>query len=144
MQEFTTAVREQDEAENEDLYEFKVDGREMSARPMSSGQLAMLASMRANFSVKTMGRMLNTFLNVFEEDDAIYFEDRIIDRDDDFELADFMEIVNGYITYFSGKESKQPSDFQQSSKSSGRASTARSRAKASTSSPSRSRASSTS
>jgi hypothetical protein len=143
MQEFITAVREHDEGE-EDLYEFKVDDREMFARPMSAGQLAMLSAMRPNLSVQTMGRMLNTFLNVFEEEDAIYFEDRLLDRNDDFELDNFMEIVNGYITYFSGKGSKQPSDFQQSAKSSGRASTARSRAKGSTSSASRSRASSTS
>lgn len=150
MREFMTAVKEDFVPEGEeDALVFLHDGREVKFYEPSSGQLAIMSTIRASKDPgqKEARAVMSFFFGMMDEATADYFEERLMDRNDPFDLdseGGITEIFEYLLEEWSGKASKQPSDYQQSPKQTGRSSTGNTRAKASTSSNSRSRASSTS
>ena len=146
MREFTTAAKFDVEEEDEPLV-FIHDGREVRFFEPSAGQLAIMATLSMSKEQQTVRQLMTLFFSVMDEDTYEYFESRLMDRKDTFDLdteGGVLDIYEFLMEEWSGKPSKQPSDYQPPRKSTGRSSTGSTRAKASTSSRSRSTASSTS
>ena len=84
MKEFVTAFEEleAEDAEEEPYISFKIDGREIRAYEPTDGQLAfMLASLgRGQTDDQRFASMLNIVLSTLREDDADYFESRLLTR----------------------------------------------------------------
>lgn len=148
MREFVTAVKAEEEEEPEALT-FMHDGREVTFYQPGSGQLAVMATISTSGTkdAESARTILTFFFSVMGDETREYFQDRLMDRKDNFELeteGGVLDIFEFLMEEWSGKASKQPSDYQQPRKQTGRTSTGNTRAKASGSSASRSRASSTS
>lgn len=152
MKEFSTAVAREGESpqQERDSVTFIHDEREVTFYEPSSGQLAIMSTVRASkeIGMKELRVLMGFFFGMMDEETAEYFEDRMMDPLDilsDIEAEGGMLDIMDYLQEeWSGKVSKQPSDYQESRKQTGRSSTGSTRAKASTSSHSRTRASSTS
>jgi len=84
MKEFVTAFEEieAEDTEEEPYISFKIDGREIRAYEPTDGQLAfMLASLgRGQTDDQRFASMLNIVLSTLREDDADYFESRLLTR----------------------------------------------------------------
>lgn len=146
MREFTTAAKFDVEEEDEPLV-FIHDGREVRFFEPSAGQLAIMATLSMSKEQQTVRQLMTLFFSVMDEETYEYFESRLMDRKDTFDLdteGGVLDIYEFLMEEWSGKPSKQPSDYRPPRKSTGRSSTGSTRAKASTSSRSRSTASSTS
>lgn len=148
MKEFTTAAKasaDKDEAEFGEPLSFKVDDATFVALPPTQGEFAMLMLGATDIStaVETIGNAINFFFAVLddewseppedEDDDgkrinaAKYLKRRLFDRRDGFDAEDIMQIVEWQVESWSGRPTKQPSDFKQSQRSGGRKSTAHAR-----------------
>ena len=146
MREFTTAAKFEIEEEDEPLV-FIHDGREVRFYEPSAGQLAIMATLSTSKEHQAVRQLMTLFFSVMDDETHEYFESRLMDRKDTFDLdteGGVLDIYEFLMEEWSGKPSKQPSDYQPPRKSTGRSSTGSTRAKASTSSRSRSTASSTS
>lgn len=150
MKEFLTAAQDDiGEVDENDVISFKHDGREVTFFVPSTGQQAIMLSMGGRDMGKgaAAGQFIHLFFEMMDEDTQRYFNTRLLDRQDtgfDLDTEGGVFDIFEYITeQWSGKAKKQPSDYQKSQSTTGRASTASTRAKASTSSRSRSRVSST-
>lgn len=146
MREFITDVsREVEEAEE---LVFKHDDREVVFIEPSSGQMAIMATVSTTREdAQTMQTIMQFMFSIMAEDTLEYFRDRLLDRNDPFEMdgdGGLIDIFEAVMEEWSGKATKQPSDYQPPRKSTGRSSTGSSQGKGRTSSSSRSRASSTS
>lgn len=149
MKEFITAAQEDlGEVDENDVIEFKHDGRDVRFFVPSTGQQAIMLSMGGrDMDTRAAGTFISLFFEMADDESQRYFQTRLMDRDDrafDLDTDGGIFDIFDYLTeQWSGKAKKQPSDYQKPQQETGRASTARTRAKASTSSRSRSRASST-
>lgn len=146
MKDFITEVQDDiGEVDVEDTLTFKHDGREVTFYKPSTGQAAIMLTMTSReMDAKNAGTFIQLFFELMEEETAKYFQSRLLDRKDSFDLdgpGGIVDIFENISEEWSGKDTKKPSDFQRSQRATGKASTAPSRAKASTSSRSRSRAS---
>ena len=149
MKEFITAAADDlGEVNEDDIIQFKHDGREVTFYVPSTGQQAIMLSMaRRDMDVKAAGTFISLFFEMMDDETQRYFQTRLMDREDKgfdldteggiFDLFDYLK------EQWSGKAKKQPRDYQKSQSTTGRASTGRTRARASTSSRTRSTASST-
>lgn len=148
MKEFTTAVRSEEDAEDDVSLSFLHDGREVHFYEPSPGQLAIMSTLSSNSKDREGIRtLISFFFSVMDEETRDYFYDRLMDRNDSFDIdADggVLDLFEYMMEEWSGKATKQPSDYRQPRSRTGTSSTAKSPAKASTSSRSRSRASSAS
>lgn len=148
MKDFITEVQDDlGEVDVEDAITFKHDGREVTFYKPSTGQAAIMLTMTSReMDAKNAGTFIQLFFELMEEDTQRYFQSRLLDRKDSFDLdgpGGIVDIFENITEEWSGKDTKKPSDYQQSRRATGKASTAPSRAKGSTSSRSRSRVSST-
>jgi hypothetical protein len=148
MKDFITEVQDDiGEVDVDDALTFKHDGREVTFYKPSTGQLAiMLTMLSRELDPKSAGTFIQLFFELMEEETQRYFQSRLLDRKDPFDLngeGGVVDIFESISEEWSGKDSKKPSDYLPSRRATGGASTAPSRAKASTSSRSRSRGSST-
>lgn len=149
MKEFLTAAAEDlGEVTDEEPIVFKHDGREVTFFVPSTGQQAIMLSMGGrDMDPKAAGTFISLFFEMMDADTQRYFQTRLMDREDRaFDLdteGGVFDIFEHVSEQWSGKAKKQPSDYQKSQSTTGRASTANTRVRASTSSRSRSRASST-
>lgn len=149
MREFTTAALKEGEnlQAERDSINFMHDGREVTFYEPSSAQMAMMSTVRASrdIGMREIQTLMGFFFGMMDEETSEYFQDRMLDPLDplsNIEAEGGMIDILDYLTEeWSGKASKQPSDYQQSRKATGQSSTASTRAKASTSSRSRSTAS---
>lgn len=84
MKEFVTAFEEieKEDSAEEPYTSFKIDGREMRAYEPTDGQLAfMLASLgRGQTDDQRFASMLNIVLSTLRDEDADYFESRLLTR----------------------------------------------------------------
>ena len=152
MREFITATLKEGEnlQEQRDSVKFLHDGREVTFYEPSSAQMAIMSTVRASrdIGLREIQTLMGFFFGMMDEETYEYFQDRMMDPLDplsDIEAEGGMiDIIDSLTEEWSGKASKQPSDYQPPRKSTGRSSTGSTRAKASTSSRSRSTASSTS
>lgn len=147
MREFVTAARDQMEPDDSKVFEFTLDGREMRMYHPNTGQAAIMSTMiRGEVKADDASNFITLFFNLFDDDDRLYLQDRLMDRDDSFDLDsdggmfDIFEALLEEVT--ASRPPASPTDYQSKRKPTGRGSTASTRAKASTSSTSRSRASS--
>jgi hypothetical protein len=149
VKEFITAARDDlGEVDEDDVIEFKHDGREVRFFVPSTGQQAIMLSMGGrDMDAKAAGTFIALFFEMADHDTQRYLQTRLMDRDDkgfDLDTEGGVFDLFEYISeQWSGKAKKQPSDYQKPQSTTGRALTASTRVKASTSSRSRSRASST-
>lgn len=144
MREFVTAAKDTlGEVDEDSIITFKHDGRDVTFFEPSTGQQAIMLTMgRRDMDKKQAGQFIALFFEMMDEETERYFEGRLMDRRDTFDLdgeGGIMDIFEGLIEEWSGKDTKQPSDYQPPRRATGRASTGGTRAKASTSSRSRSR-----
>lgn len=149
MKEFYTAAKDTiGEGSEDDLIVFLHDGEEVTFYQPSSGQLAIMLSIveGTKLDPKNAGAFIQLFFEMMDDETQRYFRGRLMDRKDTFDLdseGGMFEIFNHLSEEWSARPTKQPSDYQQSQRATGRKSTATTRVKASTSSGSRSRVSST-
>lgn len=149
MKEFYTAAKDTlGETTEDDLIVFRHDDKEVTFYQPSAGQLAIMSNiMSGNRNDPVLAaNFIQLFFAMMEEEDTLpYFRNRLMDRKDTFDLdgdGGMFDIFAGLVEEWSGRPTKQPSDYQPPRRATGRKSTATTRAKASTSSTSRSRASS--
>lgn len=147
MQDFVTAVRDEDEVEDGDeSVTFTHDDREVTFFKPSTGQMALMMSMGGrDMDLKTAGNFIALFIEMADEDSQRYFQSRLLERPGKgkkvFDLGSpggIYDIFEKLGEHWGGKKSKQPSDYARPQSSTGRASTATTRAKAPTRSRSRS------
>jgi len=137
------------ETSEDDKIVFKHDGREVTFYQPSDGQLAIMLNMGGrDMDQKAAGTFIQLWFAMMDEPTLRYFQTRLMDREDKgFDLTTengVFDIFELLVEQWSGKATKQPSDYQRSQRATGRKSTATTRVKAKTSSASaRSRASST-
>lgn len=152
MKEFITGYHDDERKKLEeelDYIEFQHDGNTVRFFEPSAGQLAIMANARPRkgSEEKVVGQFISLFFSLMDDDTQDYFNDILMDRVHPFDIdseGGVMDIFEWLMEEWSGKRSKQPSDYQKSQRAPGRASTGSTRAKGSTSSTTRSRASSTS
>ena len=86
MKEFITAVEnaaQEADGVEEPFTEFKLDGRHMKAYKPNEGQLTfMMAAMgRGQTTQQRYGAIINIMMASLRDDDADYFENRLLSRD---------------------------------------------------------------
>lgn len=143
MKEFVTAVKDVGDVDEDSPITFKHDGREVTFYEPSSGQQTLMLSMgRGVQDGKSASTFLAMFFSMMEDDTRQYFEDRLMDRLDGFDLESeggIFDIFEHLTEEWSARPTKQPSDYLPPERSTGKTSTASTRVKGSTSSRSRSR-----
>lgn len=131
MKEFVTAVKataEDDEAIAGQPVHIKVDDREVTFSPATTGQIAILLAGTADSSstVQGIASSINFFFALLENpDDVRYFKTRLLSRKDPFDTEQITDIVEYLVEEWTARPTKQPSDFQPSQQSDGRKSTAK-------------------
>jgi len=148
IKEFTTsAVASVDEDEGAVGSEVtvKVDGREVTFYPPTSGQLAVTLAGSGDMAteMEQAAATINFFFSLLEHRDATFFRKRLFDRDDGFDMDTIADLVSYLLEEWSARPTKQPSDFLPSQRTAGQRSTAKQRHVASHRSPSARTASST-
>jgi hypothetical protein len=129
MKEFVTAIKaveSTDEAALGTPVTIKVDDREVTFSPATSGQIAILLAGASDSSTSVTGisSAINFFFSLLDnDDDRRYFKVRLLDRTDPFEAEDVTQIVMYLVEEWSGRPTKQPSDFLPSQESDGQKST---------------------
>lgn len=150
MREFVTAAAREEDDEDGKLI-FTHDGEEVVFFRPSSGQMALMMSLGVGVTSKSkrggesVARFIALFMELMDGDTQDYFESRLLDRRDTFDLdgeGGIFDIWEYLVEEWSARPTNEPSGSQPSRRATGKASTAPSRAKASTSSRSRSTASS--
>lgn len=143
MKEFVTAAKGRATERNEDdAITFLHNGTEVKFyRPNDAQQAMMLAMGGRSMSLKAAGTFIHLFIELGDDDTQRYFQDIMLDATSGFDLKEeggLFDIWEYLTEQWSGKASKQPSDYQPPRRKTGRSSTGSTRAKASTSSASRS------
>jgi hypothetical protein len=128
MKEFTTSV-EQSEASRplgSDPITFAVDGEEWTAYPPTGGQLTLIIASMSE-STKDVDRVkgiLDFLDGVLDDDAKATYRERLMDRDDPFDLPDVERIINWLVEEWSGRPTQPPSGSRSSRRRTGRRSTA--------------------
>lgn len=148
MKEFVTAARDQlGEVDEDSIITFKHNGREVIFFEPSDGQQAIMLSMGGrSMTKKAAGTFIQLFIELGDDNTQRYFQDLLLDRNSGFDLSSeggIFDIWEYLVEQWSGKDTKQPSDYLPPRRATGSRSTGTTPAKESTSSRSRSRASST-
>jgi hypothetical protein len=148
VKEFITAAADSiGNVVEEDAVEFKHDGRVVKFYKPTTGQASIMMTMGGrDMDAQQAGVFIQLFLELMDEDTRRYFTGRLLDRNDPFSNlkseGGLFDIWETLMEEWSARPTKQPSDYRPSRRSTGKSSTASTRAKASTSSRSRSTASS--
>lgn len=143
VKEFLTAAKDSiGNRDEESAITFMHDGKEVKFFKPSPGQAAIMMTMGGReMDTRSAGLFIQLFLEIMDEETRRYFTGRLMDASDPFSNLDcaggLFDIWEELTTEWSARPTKQPSDYQPPRKSTGRSSTASSRAKASTSSRSR-------
>lgn len=147
MREFVTAATRGEKRDEEEPITFLHDGREVTFFKPSSGQFMLMSSIGIGGSSnpRSIGTFIALFMELMDEDTQGYFEGRLLDRHDTFDIdseGGIFDIWEYLAEEWSARPTKEPSDYQPPQRATGKRSTAPSRAKGSTSSRSRSTAAS--
>lgn len=125
IRKFTTAVKAEKDVLGEDVT-ISVDGREVVFYAPTTGQLAIAMATvggPGGLSETTAGS-INFFFSLLGDEDADWFQVRLFDRDDSFDIDAVADLVKMLMEEWSATPTKQPSDFAPSQSSSGQRSTA--------------------
>jgi hypothetical protein len=151
LREFVTRVRDSvGEVDETQAISFLHDKKKVTFYKPSPGQAAIMMTMgqpQVNDDDKVdldqASNFIQLFLGIMEKETRRYFSARLLDANDSFSDLDpddpggLWAIWRGLMEEWSARPTKQPSDYRPSRRSTGKSSTASSRAKASTSSRSR-------
>lgn len=126
---FTTAVDNTPESafEDADPIDFELDGEPITAYPPTGGQLALVMASVGKHS-QTVDRVAATidFLDsILDEQGQTLIRERLMDRNDPFDLEQVENILDYLIKEWSARPTKRPSDFQRSRSSTTKSSTAK-------------------
>lgn len=137
VKEFTTALKELTEPQDEEGWDFTVDGQVLHAYPPDPAQLAVLmASTGRHTQIHTqIAGTINFFVEVMDEASAGYLERRLLDRNDPFGLEEVTEIMEWMIEEWTGRPTQPPSVSTRSRRSGGPKSTPRTTRSTSSSTP---------
>lgn len=134
------------EVTDDDVIEFNHEDTPVRFYHPSTAQLSVLLGLASSrITARNGGTFMTLMFNLMDDDTRIYFESRLMDRHDAFDLDGengLVDIFEHLAEEWSARPTKQPSDFQPPQRQTGKGSTATTRAKGSTSSSSRSRATS--
>jgi hypothetical protein len=124
------------EEDRPDRYPFHARGTEQTlwARRPKDVQLTYLMSKMTGRRAGTLaaaGSYLDFFMSVLDDDAADIIEERILDPDDDFEIDDVQEILEGLMEQWSGRPTRSSSGSTGSPPPTGPRSTGPARVKAS-------------
>lgn len=127
MKEFQTAVRsaEDREAGDEEKFEFKVDAKTFTAYKPTSAQTAVVLSKvgrHATIATKIAG-IIDFFMGIMDADDAGYLAERLLDRNDDFGIAQVESILAWLIEEWGAHPTQEPSGSSSSQSATGPSST---------------------
>lgn len=138
MKEFITAAKAQlAEGEDDGAIEVKHNGTLCRFYEPAEGQEVMMLAMAGrNMSKKQAGNFIALFIELGDDDTQRYFQDILLDRNSGFGIDGILDIWEYLVAEWSGKATPPPSDSPKPRRSTGPASTGRTRA--STSSRSRS------
>jgi hypothetical protein len=125
MLEFTTAVREIEDDEVEDVIEYDLDGVLMTAHRPTGGQFAMLMAMTTKYSSdqEATAGLITMFVNIHDEEGQSHVANRLFDRKDPFDIEDVDRILKALIEDWSARPTVSPSDSASSPPSTGPKST---------------------
>lgn len=131
MREFTTAVQAADAEDDKPDLEFSVDGVMVQAYYPGDGQLAYLMASTGQHQAASeqVAGLINFFVAVLDDESHSYIVNRLLDRKDSFGLEEVKNIFEWMVEEWSGRPTKQPSDFASSQRSAGPRSKARTPAK---------------
>lgn len=122
---FVTTDHQQAEASafaNAKPLPFDIDGEEFIAYPPTGSQLALaMAAQATHSSTQDRVRGLIDFLDgILDEKGQDRFRERLLDRDDPFDLSTVEQIVSWLASEWSGRPTAQPSGSRSSPRSAGR------------------------
>jgi hypothetical protein len=141
MLEFVTAARQHPESAIADAepITFTVDGEEFTAHPPTPGQLALIMAAQTSRSMTERIAAIIDFMDcLLDESGQERFRDRLMDRDDPFDVEQVQEVISGLMEEWTARPTQRSSDSSSSQASTGRSSTVKRRSGATTSSTSRS------
>jgi len=103
MKEFTTALRAVTEDEDQG-FDFSLDGHELKAYKPTDGQFAMvMAAMGRHTSESTkLAGIIDFFMAVMDNDSAGYLADRLLERSDPFGLPEIEAIMTWLVEEWTG------------------------------------------
>lgn len=134
MREFVSAAKAKTEEDTEVIQpiEFSLDGKVYRAYPPTESQIALVvAATTGGYKTNDEGiaAMINFAVALLSKDDHDEIVQKLMNREDPFELPDLMQIMEYIIEEASGNPTKLSSDSTQSRANTGRKSTATARAK---------------
>lgn len=158
IEEFISAVAEDETAEDDDSNVTLIPITEMEPDPDNpgkqrvrakvtlraydpgSGQLGYLLATngRHNSDEEKVAGVVNFFNAVLDDDDQIYIQNRLLDRRDPFGLDEINDLMEKLVEAWGGRPPKQPTDFAGSQQNGGRKSKPRTRQLTSSGAPSES------
>jgi hypothetical protein len=117
LKEFVSAADEATREANEDEeYPFWLDRgtdkeRQLVAFRPGDGQIAVLMADTARHTdVRTkVSGAIDFFQSCFDDDDAAYLRNRLLDRNDDFGMPTVQDIITSLLEEWSGRPSARPS-----------------------------------
>lgn len=111
MKDFVTKAKQRADGAD-DRFSFKVDDTEVTSLRPTEGQLALLMTAYSSDvrdeSTRVAG-MIDGSLALFDEPSQHYLQRRLLERDDDFELDDFMNLVQGIVEEWGNRPTKPSS-----------------------------------
>jgi len=124
IKEFTTAAREA-QAEDNTALPFVVDGHECIGYKPDAAQFAVLMASisRSNDWSQQIAGVINFFASILDQPSHAYLTGRLLDRDDSFGIEDVQHIIEWMVEEWTGRPTRQPSDFMQSRQHGGQRST---------------------
>jgi hypothetical protein len=131
---FTTAVDSVPESAFEDAepLEFDLDGETFTAYPPTGGQLALVMASVGKHSqaVERVVAIIDFFDSLLDDEGQARIRERLMDRDDSFDLENVEAILDYLVKEWSARPTKRPSDYQQSRSRTTKSSTAKPRSRA--------------
>lgn len=124
IQEFTTAA-EASKRDKEGGIPFKFDQRMFKCYKPDETQMAFLMASvgRGASDTDRIAGVINFFCKVMDEESASYFEQRLLDSEDGFGIADVDAIMRWMVKAWTGNPTNEPSGSTQSQPNSGQGST---------------------
>lgn len=106
---------------------FQVDDDEWTAKPPTGGQMALVMAAQSEHSspVEQVKGLIDFLDSVLDDDAKSRYRERLMDKDDPFDIADVEGIIEWLMEEWSALPPTQPADFQRSQSSTGRPSTAK-------------------
>lgn len=127
MKQFVTAARQAAPTaiDGAEPIEFDLDGEQFTAYPPTTGQMALVMEGQSSHDIgRRIAAVINFMDSLLDTRGQSRFRQRLMDRDDPFELEQVQEIVDWLLEEWTGNPTESPSGSSRSRRSTGRRSTA--------------------